>query len=142
MPFEAKTSATMLSEQGLAWHQAAPGADAFVFHAGAAMLELCADASDAALIYEVDALMQAMTTLRPQRVGAITAPLPKHQSQAAVPALAERHRHVWLPHVPRDGIDLSRGKRALVPGGRLHSVYQITLRETSMNTWLDHGDRR
>ncbi len=42
-------------------------------------------------------------------------------------ALAERHRHVWLSHVPLDGVDLWRGKRALVPGGHLHPTYQITL---------------
>ncbi|MCA8016775.1 type IV toxin-antitoxin system AbiEi family antitoxin domain-containing protein, partial [Burkholderia vietnamiensis] len=57
---------------GGAWYQAAPGADALVCSTPErAMLELCADASDAALIYEVDALMQAMTTLRPQRVGVL-----------------------------------------------------------------------
>lgn len=32
------------------------------------MLELCDSASDAAGVYEADALVQAMTTLRPQRV--------------------------------------------------------------------------
>ncbi len=42
-------------------------------------------------------------------------------------ALAERHRHAWLSHVPLEGVDLGRGKRALVPGGRLHPTYQITL---------------
>ena len=42
-------------------------------------------------------------------------------------ALADRYRHVWLALVPLDGVDLGRGKRALVPGGRLHPTYQITL---------------
>ncbi|KVM79813.1 type IV toxin-antitoxin system AbiEi family antitoxin domain-containing protein [Burkholderia stagnalis] len=128
MPFEVETSATMLSEQGLAWHQAAHGADALVCSMPErAMLELCDDASDAALIYEVDALMQAMTTLRPQRVGVLLRHCRSIKAKRLFLALAERHRHAWLPHVPRDGIDLGRGKRALVPGGRLHPVYQITL---------------
>nr|WP_230943914.1 type IV toxin-antitoxin system AbiEi family antitoxin domain-containing protein [Burkholderia vietnamiensis] len=35
------------------------------------MLERCDDASDAVLIYGVDALMQAMATLRPRRVGVL-----------------------------------------------------------------------
>ena len=42
-------------------------------------------------------------------------------------ALADRHRHAWLAHVSLEGVDLGRGKRALVPGGRLHPTYQITL---------------
>ncbi|WP_175036578.1 type IV toxin-antitoxin system AbiEi family antitoxin domain-containing protein [Burkholderia contaminans] len=128
MPFEVEASAAILSEQGLAWHQAAPGADALVCSTPErAMLELCADASDAALIYEVDALMQAMTTLRPQRIGVLLRHCRSIKAKRLFLALAERHRHAWLPHVPRDGIDLGRGKRALVPGGRLHPVYQITL---------------
>ncbi|WP_213228507.1 type IV toxin-antitoxin system AbiEi family antitoxin domain-containing protein [Caballeronia sp. NK8] len=117
-----------LSEQGVAWYQAAPGADALVCSTPErAMLELCADASDAALIYEVDALMQAMTTLRPQRVGLLLHHCHSIKAKRLFLALAERHRHAWLPHVPLDGVDLGRGKRALVPGGRLHPIYQITL---------------
>lgn len=57
---------------GGAWYQAAPGADALVCSMPEqAMLELCDDASDAVLIYGVDALMQAMATLRPRRVGVL-----------------------------------------------------------------------
>lgn len=122
------SSAMVLSEQGLAWHQAAPGADALVCSTPErAMLELCDDVSDAALIYEVDALMQAMTTLRPQRVGLLLRHCHSIKAKRLFLALAERHRHAWLPHVPLDDVDLGRGKRALVPGGRLHPIYQITL---------------
>ncbi|WP_028208474.1 type IV toxin-antitoxin system AbiEi family antitoxin domain-containing protein [Paraburkholderia nodosa] len=123
-----EVSATVLSEQGLAWHQAAPGTDALVCSAPErAMLELCDNVSDAALVYEVDALMQAMTTLRPQRVGLLLRHCYSIKAKRLFLALAERHRHAWLPHVPLDGVDLGRGKRALVPGGRLHPIYQITL---------------
>nr|WP_238408502.1 type IV toxin-antitoxin system AbiEi family antitoxin domain-containing protein [Xanthomonas citri] len=55
------------------------------------------------------------------------APLRQHQGQRLFLALADRHRHAWLAHVPLDGVDLGGGKRALVPGGRLHPTYQITL---------------
>jgi hypothetical protein len=33
----------------------------------------------------------------------------------------------WLAHVPLEGVDLGRGKRALVSPGRLHPTYLITL---------------
>ncbi|WP_431823450.1 type IV toxin-antitoxin system AbiEi family antitoxin domain-containing protein [Burkholderia sp. F1] len=126
--FTVEMSAMALSEQGLAWHQAAPGADALVCSTPErAMLELCDGVSDAALIYEVDALMQAMTTLRPQRVGLLLRLCRSIKAKRLFLALAERHRHAWLSHVPLAGVDLGRGKRALVPGGRLHPTYQITL---------------
>jgi hypothetical protein len=96
-----------LSEAGLAWHSAAPGTDALVCSTPErAVLELCDTVSEAAGAYEADALMQAKRLFL---------------------ALADRHRHAWLAHVPMEGVDLGRGKRALVPGGRLHPTYQITL---------------
>jgi hypothetical protein len=92
-----------------------------------AMLELCDGVSDAALVYEADALMQAMTTLRPQRVGLMLRHCRSIKAKRLFLALAERHKHAWLSHVSLDGVELGRGKRALVPGGRLHPTYQITL---------------
>lgn len=92
-----------------------------------AMLELCAGVTDAAGVYEADALMQAMTTLRPLQVASMLSHCRSIKAKRLFLALAERHRHVWLSHVPPDGVDLGRGKRALVPGGHLNSTYQITL---------------
>jgi hypothetical protein len=126
--FAAEVSEKVLSEQGMAWYRAAPGADALVCSTPErAMLELCDGVSDAALVYEADALMQAMTTLRPQRVGLLLRHCRSIKAKRLFLALAERHRHAWLSHVPMDGVDLGRGKRSLVSGGRLHPIYQITL---------------
>jgi hypothetical protein len=53
-----------LSEAGLASYTAAPGTDALVCSPPErVMLELCDSVSDAAGVYEADALMQAMTLL-------------------------------------------------------------------------------
>lgn len=124
----AEVSEKALSEAGLAWHSAAPGIDALVCSTPErAMLELCDGVSDAAGVYEADALMQAMTTLRPQRVGLLLRHCGSIKAKRLFLALADRHRHAWRSHVPLDGVDLGRGKRALVPGGRLHPTYQITL---------------
>ncbi len=126
--FTAEVSEKTLSEQGLAWYRAAPSSDALVCSTPErAMLELCAGVMDATLVYEADALMQAMTTLRPQRVCLLLRHCRSIKAKRLFLALAERHRHAWLSHVPLDGVDLGRGKRALVPGGRLHPTYQITL---------------
>ncbi len=128
VPYTDGVSERALSEQGLAWHRAGPGADALVCATPErAMLELCDGVSDAAGVYEADALMQAMTTLRPQRVGLLLRHCRSIKAKRLFLALADRHRHAWLSHVPLDGVDLGRGKRALVAGGRLHPTYQITL---------------
>jgi hypothetical protein len=128
VPVTAEVSEKTLSEVGQAWHSASPGVDAFVCSTPErAMLELCDGVSDAALVYEADALMQAMTTLRPQRVGLLLRHCRSIKAKRLFLALAERHRHAWLSHVSLDDVDLGRGKRALVPGGRLHPTYQITL---------------
>ncbi|MFJ4289417.1 type IV toxin-antitoxin system AbiEi family antitoxin domain-containing protein [Cupriavidus sp. NPDC089707] len=117
-----------LLDQGLAWHETNAGTDALACSTPErAMLELCDGVTDAALVYEADALMQAMTTLRPQRVGMLLRHCRSIKAKRLFLALAERHRHAWLSHVPLQGVDLGRGKRALVLGGRLHPTYQITL---------------
>jgi hypothetical protein len=126
--FAVGMSEKALSHRGLAWHQAVSGVNDLICSLPErAILELCDDAMDAALIYEVDALMQAMTTLRPQRVGMMLRHCCSIKAKRLFLALAERHRLAWLSRVPLDGVDLGRGKRALVSGGRLHPAYQITL---------------
>lgn len=126
--FAVEMSESALAEHGLAWHRGSAGADALVCSTPErAMLELCDGVSDAALVYEADALMQAMTTIRPQRVGLMLRHCGSIKAKRLFLALADRHRHAWLAHVPLEGVDLGRGKRALVPGGRLHPTYQITL---------------
>ena len=128
VPFTAAVSESVLSGQGLTWHRTGSGAGSLLCSTPErAMLELCDGVSDASLVYEADALMQAMTTLRPQRVGQLLGHCQSIKAKRLFLALADRHQHAWLSHVPLDGVELGRGKRALVPGGRLHPIYQITL---------------
>ncbi len=91
------------------------------------MLELCDCVADAAGVYEADTPMQAMTTLRPQRVGLLLRHFPSIKAKRLFLAVADRQWRAWLAHVPMEGVDLGRGKRSLMPGGRLHPFYQITL---------------
>ena len=127
-PFTAEMSEKMLAERGLTLYRAGSIADALVCAAPErAMLELCDGVSDAAQVYEADALMQAMTTLRPQRVAMLLRHCHSIKAKRLFLALADRHRHAWLSHVSLDGVDLGRGKRAMALGGRLHPTYQITL---------------
>lgn len=117
-----------LLDQGLDRREVSSGVTAVVCSTPErATLELCDEPPNAALVYEADALMQAMTTLRPQRVGMLLRHCRSIKAKRLFLALAERHKHAWLAHVPLEGVDIGRGKRTLVSGGRLHPTCQITL---------------
>jgi hypothetical protein len=40
---------------------------------------------------------------------------------------ADRHQHAWLKRIDRAAVDLGKGKRMLVKGGKLDRAYQITV---------------
>jgi hypothetical protein len=42
---------------------------------------------------------------------------------------ADRHNHAWLKRLDRSRIDLGKGKRMLVRGGKLDPTYEITVPE-------------
>jgi hypothetical protein len=92
-----------------------------------AILELCDEKPDGALVHEVNALMQGLATLRPQLVSALLEHCKSIKAKRLFLALADRHRHAWLAHVSLQDVDLGSGKRVLVPGGKLNAKYQITL---------------
>lgn len=127
LPFTDETTDHALLEQGLERHEATPSGMVVCATLERAMLELCDEASDASGVYEADALMQGMATLRPQRLEKLLRRCRSIKAKRLFLALAERHEHAWISYLSLDGVDLGRGKRSLVPGGRLHSRYQITL---------------
>lgn len=128
VPFTSDVSASVLAAQGLVWHEAAGAGVLLVCSTPErAILELCEGVSGAAGVYEADALVQGMSTLRPQRLGEMLRHCRSIKAKRLFLALANRHQHAWLRHISLEGVDMGRGKRALVPGGRLHSVWQITL---------------
>jgi hypothetical protein len=71
--------------------------------------------------------MQALGNLRPGHVTTLLRACTSVKVKRLFLALAERHRHPWLPHLNLDGVDLGKGKRMLEPGGKLHPKYLITL---------------
>jgi len=127
LSFVNETSGLALLDQGLERREAVPSGMLVCSTPERALLELCGEASAASDVYEVDALMQGMATLRPQRLAMLLRHCHSIKAKRLFLALAERHRHTWFSHLSLDGIDLGRGKRSLVPGGRLHPQYQITL---------------
>jgi len=92
-----------------------------------AILELCDETPDSPLVHEANALMQGLASLRPTLVSTLLQHCTSIKAKRLFLALADRNNHAWLAHVDLKSVDLGRGKRVLVRGGRLNAKYQITL---------------
>jgi len=92
-----------------------------------AILEVLQDVPAHESVYEADVLMQGLANLRPQRLMALLKACSSVKVKRLFLALAERHAHAWFRHLDVKGVDLGSGKRMLVPGGKLHPRYLLTL---------------
>jgi hypothetical protein len=126
--FGADTRDQTLNAQGFERVTNYPSAGSIVYSMSErAILELCDETPESALVHEVNAIMQGLANLRPQLVSNLLQHCSSIKAKRLFLALAERHRHAWLAHVKLQGVDLGRGKRVLVRGGKLNAKYQITL---------------
>ena len=94
-----------------------------------AVLELLDGLPGRETFHQVDMLMEGLVGLSPKRASRLLGECRSVKVKRLFPWLAERHGHPWLERLDRDGIDLGRGKRMLVRGGKLDAKYQITVPE-------------
>jgi len=73
--------------------------------------------------------MEGLRNLSPRRLQALLADCKNVKVKRLFFWFAERHNHVWLQKIDRSAIDLGKGKRMLVPGGKLDPKYNITVPE-------------
>jgi hypothetical protein len=92
-----------------------------------AILEVLQDVPQRESVYEADALISGLATLRPARLTHLLAHCGSVKVKRLFLALAARHRHAWFAHLDLQKIDLGTGTRMLIPGGRLNPKYGITL---------------
>lgn len=92
-----------------------------------AMFEVLQDVPTRESVYEADVLMQGLVNVRPARVMSLLTACASVKVKRLFLALAERHQHQWLAHLDLSKVDLGKGKRMLVSGGKLHPKYLITL---------------
>ena len=100
-----------------------------------AMLELLDDAPARLSLEHADDLMAGMSDFSSRRVVALLAACRSVKVKRLFLALAARHAHQWVAPVveaaDRGDVNLGKGKRSLVRGGKLHPKYLITLPEPS-----------
>lgn len=92
-----------------------------------AILEVLNELPDHESFHHADLLMEGLSTLSPVRLTALLSDCRNVKVKRLFFFFAERHAHAWLKRIDRKNIDLGKGKRMLVKGGRLHPKYLITV---------------
>lgn len=92
-----------------------------------AVLELLDELPGGETFHQVDMLMAGLAGLSPKRTSRLLGECRSVKVKRLFLWFAERHGHSWLDRLDRDGIDLGKGKRMLVRGGKLDPKYQITV---------------
>lgn len=94
-----------------------------------AVLEALNELPDEESFHKVDMLFQGLSSLRPGRLGKLLQACKSVKVKRLFFLFADRHRHRWLAHLDRTSIDLGKGPRMLVEGGRYAAAYQLVVPE-------------
>jgi len=94
-----------------------------------AILELLDEVPDRETFYQADKLMEGLRTLSPRRLQKLLEDCRSIKVKRLFLWFADRHKFRWRLQIKKEPIDLGKGKRMLVRGGRLDSKYLITVPE-------------
>ncbi len=94
-----------------------------------AILELLDEVPKRETFHQADVLMEGLRSLGPRRLQMLLVDCRSVKVKRLFFWFAERHRHAWLKKIDRAAIDLGKGKRMLVRGGKLDPKYNITVPE-------------
>ena len=92
-----------------------------------AVLEVLASVPDKFSVEEARELVNGLTASSPSKVRSILLACRSIKAKRLFLALADAAGHAWMSHLDLAGVDLGRGSRTLVRGGKLHTKYKITL---------------
>jgi Transcriptional regulator, AbiEi antitoxin, Type IV TA system/Transcriptional regulator, AbiEi antitoxin N-terminal domain len=92
-----------------------------------ALLELLDELPDRESFHQADKLMEGLPSLSPRRLQKLLEDCKSVKVKRLFFFFADRHGHAWLKRLDRSRIDLGKGKRMLVRGGKLDPAYQITV---------------
>jgi len=94
-----------------------------------AILELLDELPTRETFHQADVLMEGLRNLSPRRLHALLVDCRSVKVKRLFFWFAERHNHAWFQKIDCSGIDLGKGKRMLVRGGKLDPKYNITVPE-------------
>lgn len=92
-----------------------------------AYLELLDELPENESFHMADVMMEGLTNLSPFRLQSLLEVTNSVKVKRLFFLFAERHNHAWLKRLDINKIDLGKGKRMLVKGGKFHPKYQITI---------------
>jgi hypothetical protein len=79
--------------------------------------------------HQADMIMQSAANFSPRRLQKLLVDCDSVKVKRLFFYFADRHGHAWLKRLDKTAIDLGKGKRMLVPGGKLDPTYLITVPE-------------
>ena len=94
-----------------------------------AALELLDELPNHESFHQVNVLMQSLFNLSPRRLQKLLVDCRNVKVKRLFFFFADQHQHAWLKRLDKKAIDLGKGKRMLVKGGKLDKTYQITVPE-------------
>jgi hypothetical protein len=94
-----------------------------------AILELLDEVPKRETFHQADVLMEGLRNLSPGRLQTLLGDCRSVKVKRLFFWFAERHNHAWLKKLDYSKIDLGKGKRMLVKGGKLDPKYNITVPE-------------
>ena len=92
-----------------------------------ALLELLDELPEHESFDQVDALFQSLNNLRPRKMQALLEACTKVRVNRLFFWFANRHQHRWLLQIKQGSVELGKGKRVIVRGGRLDTKFNITV---------------
>jgi len=94
-----------------------------------AVLELFDELPHHESFHQADKLMEGLVNLSPRSLQKLLEDCKSVKVKRLFFFFADRHSPAWLKHIDRSRIDLGKGKRMLVRGGKFDSTYEITVPE-------------
>ncbi len=92
-----------------------------------AYLELLDELPQHESFHMADVIMEGLTNLSPLRLQSLLEAASSIKVKRLFFLFAERHNHAWLKRLDISKINLGKGKRTLVKGGKFNTKYQITV---------------
>ncbi len=94
-----------------------------------AILELLDELPQRQSFSNVDAVMEGLVSISPTRMQSLLEQTSSIKIKRLFFYFADRHQHRWRQQLKAELVELGKGKRGLVKGGKLDPVYQITVPE-------------